>query len=154
MIKESAVVVAVQGDEVTVEAAVKTTCSTCQAQSECGTGAISRAMSPRTQRLTLHSPVPCHVGQLVTIGVPEAGIMSASAWLYVVPLVVLLTSAIIFDALLPVAGFVNELWTLACSAIITFITFVVISGFLKRADTTKYKPVILTAISHSTAPER
>lgn len=147
-------VVAVRGDEVTVEAAVKTTCSACQAQSDCGTGAISRAMSPKTQRLTLRSPVPCKVGQLVTIGVPEAGIMSASVWLYVMPLIVLLLSAIVFDVILPLAGLSNELWTLLFSAATTFVSFVIISGFLKRMDTTKFRPVILTSIPQSMTPDR
>lgn len=147
-------VVAVRGDQVTLEAAVKTTCSTCQAQSDCGTGAISRAMSPKTQRLTLRSPVPCKVGQLVTIGVPEAGIMSASVWLYVMPLIVLLLSAIVFDVILPLAGLSNELWTLLFSVATTFVSFVIISGFLKRMDTAKFRPVILTSIPQSMTPDR
>jgi positive regulator of sigma E activity len=38
MIKETATVVAVDGDVVTVEAAIKSTCNACQAQSDCTTG--------------------------------------------------------------------------------------------------------------------
>ena len=94
MIKETATVVAVDGDFITVEAAIKTTCSSCQAQSDCGSGVISRALSPRTQQLSLRSPVPCKVGDTVRIGVPEAGVVAASLWLYVVPLIVLVISAI------------------------------------------------------------
>jgi len=52
MIRETATVVAVNGDTVTVEAAIKSTCNACQAQSDCGTGVISRALAPKTPPVT------------------------------------------------------------------------------------------------------
>ena len=87
MIRETATVVAIDGDSVTVEAAIKSTCNACEAQSDCGTGVISRAIAPKTQQLTLRTPMPVRIGQKVTVGIPEAGILSASAWLYLLPLV-------------------------------------------------------------------
>ncbi|MEC8377515.1 MAG: SoxR reducing system RseC family protein, partial [Pseudomonadota bacterium] len=72
MIKETATVVAVDGDKVTVEAAIKSTCNSCQAQSDCGTGVVSRALAPKTQYLTLNTPMTVQVGQQVTVGIPEA----------------------------------------------------------------------------------
>lgn len=145
MIKESATVIAVDGDTVTVEAAIKTTCSSCQVQSDCGSGVISRALSPRTQQLTLRSPVPCRVGDTVNIGVPEAGVVAASLWLYVVPLVVLVVSAIAAGQWLPLVGLESELWTLGTSLLLTCASFVVISGHLKKIDQTRFQPVILSA---------
>ena len=149
MIKESATVIAVDGDIVTVEAAIKTTCSSCQAQSDCGSGVISRALSPRSQQLTLRSPVPCRVGDTVSIGVPEAGVVAASLWLYVVPLIVLVVSAIAAGQWLPAVGLHSELWTLATSLLLTSASFVLISGHLKKIDQTRFQPVILSTASSS-----
>ncbi|MBU2979083.1 SoxR reducing system RseC family protein [Alteromonas sp. C1M14] len=145
MIKESAIVVDVDGDRIVVEAAIKTTCSSCQAQSDCGSGVISRALSPKSQRLVLHSPIPCRVGDKVTIGVPEAGIITASMWLYVAPLMVFLLAAIGLDKGLPLLGLHNELWPIGGSIIFTIIGFFGISHHLKQQGTTKFQPVLLTS---------
>ena len=146
MIKETATVIAVDGDVITVEAAIKTTCSSCQAQSDCGSGVISRALSPKTQQLTLQSPVPCKVGDKVSIGVPEAGIVTASLWLYVIPLIIFIASALSFTALLPAVGLSGEFWVLLSSLCVTFLAFTVISGYLKKCDQTRFRPVILSSI--------
>lgn len=147
MIKESAIVVEVDDDRIVVEAAIKTTCSSCQAQSDCGSGVISRAMSPKSQRLVLHSPVPCRVGDTVTIGVPEAGIISASVWLYVAPLILFLVAAIVLDSGLPLVGLYSELWPVVGSILVTMLGFVGISRYLKQQDNTKFQPVLLTTNS-------
>ncbi|WP_414827980.1 SoxR reducing system RseC family protein [Alteromonas sp. H39] len=144
MITETATVVAVEGDRITVEAAIKTTCSTCQAQSNCGTGAISRAIAPKTQQLTLQSPMPVNVGDTVSVGIPESGIVSASALLYIVPLLVFLLSAALFNTMLPAIGLTSELWVLAGAGLSTLAGFVVISGLLKKMDGAKFQPVLLS----------
>ena len=144
MITESAVVTAVEGDKITVEAAIKTTCGSCQAQSDCGSGVISRALAPKTQQLIFHTPQTVAVGQQVTIGIPEQGIVAASAILYIAPLVVMLASALALSHWLPMVGLVSELWVLAGSTVSTLISYVVISGRIKRLDQTRFAPVLLT----------
>ncbi len=143
MIKETAVVVAVSGDEVTVEAAVKSTCNSCQAQSDCGTGVISRALAPKKQLLTLRTPVPVMVGQSVTIGLPEAGVISASLMLYVVPLLTFLVSIGLFTVVFNALGLVHELWRIPPAALITFMSYVWVSHKLKRLESGRFQPVIL-----------
>ena len=107
---------------------------------------ISRALSPKTQQLTLQSPVPCKVGDKVSIGVPEAGIVTASLWLYVIPLIIFIASALSFNALLPAVGLSGEFWVLLGSLCVTFLAFTVISGYLKKRDQTRFRPVILSSI--------
>lgn len=151
MITETATVVAVDRDWITVEAAIKTTCSTCQAQSDCGTGAISRAIAPKTQQLTLQSPMPVTVGDTVRVGIPEAGIVSASALLYVVPLLVFIVSAALFNTMLPALGLASELWVLAGAGLSTLAGFVVISGLLKKMDGARFQPVLLSKVEEGRA---
>jgi len=147
MIKETATVVAIDGDLITVEAAIKSTCSSCQAKSDCGTGAISRALAPKTQQLTLRSPLPVSLGQQVTVGVPEAGVLSASAWLYLIPLLVFITAMLGLSQLLPMMGMTHELWPLIPAVLVTFATYRFVAKRLKRRDQGKYQTVLLRAIS-------
>ena len=133
MIRETATVVAVNGDTVTVEAAIKSTCNACQAQSDCGTGVISRALAPKTQQLTLRTPMPVRVGQEVTVGIPEAGILSASVSI----------------SLLSSNGFTHELWAMLPSGLVTFFTYKLIAYKLRRVERTKYQPVLLGQQDHS-----
>jgi sigma-E factor negative regulatory protein RseC len=147
MIKETATVIAIDGDRITVEAAIKSTCSSCQAQSSCGTGAISRALAPKTQQLTLRSPLPVSIGQRVTVGVPEAGVLSASAWLYLIPLLVFITTMLGLSQLLPMWGMKHELWPLIPAVLITFATYRFVAKRLKHRDHGKYQTVLLSGIS-------
>jgi sigma-E factor negative regulatory protein RseC len=147
MIKETATVIAIDGDRITVEAAIKSTCSSCQAQSSCGTGAISRALAPKTQQLTLRSPLPVSIGQRVTVGVPEAGVLSASAWLYLIPLLVFITTMLGLSQLLPMWGMKHELWPLIPAVLITFATYRFVAKRLKHRDHVKYQTVLLSGIS-------
>ncbi len=144
MIVESATVIDVKGDVVTVQAAIKTTCNGCQANDDCGTGVISRALAPKSQQLTLKTPTPVKVGDVVKIGVPEKGVLTASAWLYLLPLTVFLLTALLFNFILPVVGFTNELWVLLASSIVTFVGFLLSSRHLKSIETAKFQPVILS----------
>ena len=143
MIKESARVVAVEVDKVTVEAAIKSTCSSCQAQSDCGTGAISRALAPKTQRLTLSTPMTVKVGQNVTIGIPEAGVLSASAWLYLLPLISFIICFSLASYFLQQMNLTQELWGVLPSVVATVIVYKYIAKKLRRVESSKYQPVLL-----------
>ncbi|MCW8107387.1 SoxR reducing system RseC family protein [Alteromonas ponticola] len=144
MIVENATVISVHGDMVTVEAAIKTTCNGCQVNEECGTGVVSRALAPKTQQLTIKTPMVVKVGDVVKVGVPEVGILTASAWLYLMPLAVLLISALFFSSLFPLLGLNSEIWVILASILVTFIGFGFTSRRLKSIDSTKYQPVILS----------
>ncbi len=147
MIKETATVIAVNGDMVTVEAAIKSTCSSCQAQSDCGTGVISRALAPKTQQLTLHTPMAVNVGQQVVVGIPEAGILSASAWLYLLPLGAFIASYLFAMTTLQSLGFSHELLPLVPSIVMTYLVYQWIGSKLQSAERTKYQAVLLSKVT-------
>ncbi|QJR82095.1 SoxR reducing system RseC family protein [Alteromonas pelagimontana] len=148
MITETARVVAVDGDKVTLEAAIKSTCSSCQAQANCGSGVISRAMAPKTQQLTVTALFPVSVGDSVKVGIPEAGILAASGWLYLVPLLIFIGCALLLTELLPKIGFNSELWVVAGSIAATMAGFIWISGYLKQFDKRRFQPVIFPLQKH------
>ncbi|GMM68785.1 hypothetical protein MTsDn1_20800 [Alteromonas sp. MTD1] len=146
MIKETATVVAVDGDKVTVEAAIKSTCNSCQAQSDCGTGVVSRALAPKTQYLTLDTPMTVQVGQQVTVGIPEAGVLSASAWLYLLPLFTFIVAFFTISEALLMVEIRHELAALLPTVAITYGVYRFIASKLSKIESTKYQPVLLKLI--------
>lgn len=143
MIKETATVVAVDGDKVTVEAAIKSTCNSCQAQSDCGTGVVSRALAPKTQQLTLYTPMSVKVGQQVTVGIPEAGVLSASAWLYLLPLFTFIFAFFAISRALLVIEIHHELAALLPTMLATYLVYRFIASKLNKIESDKYQPVLL-----------
>ena len=148
MIRETATVVAVNGDTVTVEAAIKSTCNACQAQSDCGTGVISRALAPKTQQLTLRTPMPVRVGQEVTE-------YTGSRYFKCIGLVVFATAHSVYRGIFGVYiitssnGFTHELWAMLPSGLVTFLTYKLIAYKLRCVERTKYQPVLLGQQDHS-----
>jgi len=143
MIKETATVVAIDGDTIVVEAAIKSTCNSCQSQSNCGTGVISRALAPKTQQLALTSPMPVRIGQQVTVGIPEEGILTASAWLYLLPLVVFILGFSVSSYVMPLLSLTHELWAMLPSSLLTLIAYRTIASRLATLDKSKFQPVLL-----------
>lgn len=146
MIKETATVVAVDGDKVTVEAAIKSTCNSCHAQSDCGTGVVSRALAPKTQYLTLNTPMAVQVGQQVTVGIPEAGVLSASAWLYLLPLFTFIVAFFTISEALLMVEIPHELAALLPTVAITYCVYRFIASKLSKIESSKYQPVLLKHI--------
>lgn len=146
MITEQAVVVAIDGDRITVEASVKSTCNTCNVQSDCGTGTIASAMAPRTQQLTVQSLLPVNIGDHVTVGIPESGLLTASLMLYIIPILTLLTSAVLSNVLLPLDTFGRDILIVLLSAGVTLMAFVFVSNRLKKFDKQRFQPVLISRI--------
>lgn len=146
MITESAKVVAVNGDTITVEATIKSTCSTCQASSDCSTSTVAKAFAPKIQQLTLSTPVPVKLGDMVSLGIPEAGIVAASLLLYIVPLVTFIVCAFVLTQLVTSSGS-SELVVLIGSIIATLASYVAVSRAIKRLDRKRFQPVVLSKIN-------
>ena len=98
MIEEIGVISAIQesGSEqvVLIETQIKSTCGSCEAQSNCGTGAIAKVFARKRETLKFKLNDSVKVGQKVSLGIPEESLLKASAIVYCLPLL-----AIIFSAL-------------------------------------------------------
>lgn len=143
MIEEVGIVVACQNDDITVKTQIKTTCGSCQAQQNCGTGAIARALTPRDEVLSFKTDLPVGVGSRVRIGIPEEALLKASFFLYLLPLLGLLVSGLFFSWALPMVGLAHEVWIVIATLLTTFFTFVWLSGWLKSQEQQRYKPRLL-----------
>lgn len=143
MIEEVGRVIAIEQGEILVETEIKTTCGSCQAQSDCGTGAIARALTPRSETLRFQTDLPVEVGSRVRLGIPEDALLKASLLLYIVPLFGLVLSAALFNSLLPAIGIHSE-WVLVLMTLVsTLATFVALSRYIKRQEQRQYRPLLL-----------
>jgi sigma-E factor negative regulatory protein RseC len=95
MLEETAQVVAVQGTEVWVETERRSSCSSCAANSGCGSAALAKVLGQRRSRVRALSPIALKVGDRVVIGVCERAVVRGSLAVYALPVVMLLVGAVI-----------------------------------------------------------
>ena len=95
MIIETGQVIRTQDGYIWVETSVKSTCNTCAAKANCGTGAIADAIAGKTLVNKVLNDKAAKVGDAVEIGIPEETLLLGSFYLYVLPLI----SAVIFALL-------------------------------------------------------
>jgi sigma-E factor negative regulatory protein RseC len=98
MVEENALVVATEGDEAWVETSRRSSCGSCEAKG-CGTGALSRVLGRRSQRLRVKNPIAAQAGDAVVLGIPESTLLLGSLMVYLVPLLALLAGGLLGEAL-------------------------------------------------------
>ncbi|MFB1034367.1 MAG: SoxR reducing system RseC family protein, partial [Sinobacterium sp.] len=62
-----------------VETQIKSTCGSCEAQSNCGTGAIAKVFATKRETLRFRLDEIVEVGQKVSLGIPEENLLKASS---------------------------------------------------------------------------
>ncbi|MGK0267598.1 MAG: sigma-E factor negative regulatory protein RseC [Paraglaciecola sp.] len=147
MIEEIGVICAIEHDNsqqvVLVETQIKSTCGSCEAQSNCGTGAIAKVFASKRETLRFRLNELVEVGQKVSLGIPEENLLKASAMVYCLPLFALVLSAVIGQSILPLVGLMAEGWLILFSAFNTYITFRFVRRFLSSSDQGDFHPHIL-----------
>jgi len=147
MIEEIGVICSVEHHNnqqvVMVETQIKSTCGSCEAQSNCGTSAIAKVFASKRERLRFQLNELVEVGQKVSLGIPEENLLKASAIVYCLPLFSLILSALLGQSTLPLVGLKGEGWLILFSAICGYVTFRFIRRFLSAADQGDFYPRIL-----------
>ena len=131
---------------VLVETQIKSTCGSCEAQSNCGTGAIAKVFASKRETLSFRLNGLVEVGQKVSLGIPEENLLKASAIVYCLPLLSLVLSAVIGQSILPLVGLMAEGWLILFSAFNTYITFRFVRRFLNNSDQGDFHPRILKVL--------
>ena len=147
MIEEIGVICAIEHHNsqqvVLVETQIKSTCGSCEAQSNCGTGAIAKVFASKRETLRFRLNEMVEVGQKVSLGIPEENLLKASALVYCLPLFALVLSALVGQTILPLIGLIAEGWLILFSAFSTYFTFRFVRRFLSRSDQGDFHPRIL-----------
>ena len=148
MIEETGVVVTKEGDFVWVETQVKTTCGSCQANESCATSVVAKAFSSSPNHVQLKVPCDIQVGQYVKIGIDENALIQASWKVYILPLLLMIITASLFNWLFPA---VHELIALLVSVLAALGGFWWTTANVKTpSNHNRYEPVFLGATVQQT----
>lgn len=98
MVEEIATVVATEQGGVWLTTTPVGTCNACQVSSDCGTGIVTKALTPRQSRFFLATDLPLLAGEQVRIGVAEQRLVSAALVVYLLPLLLLIAATLFASA--------------------------------------------------------
>jgi sigma-E factor negative regulatory protein RseC len=93
MIEQTGIVVATTDTTLWVETRQVSGCSAC-ASGSCSSAVVSKLFGERRQRIQLPNTLAANTGDTVVIGIPEAVLVSASLWAYLLPLLVMIGAAL------------------------------------------------------------
>lgn len=145
MIEEQAVVVSADEDFVQVEARSMGGCGACQHATSCGTGLISSLFGRRTTSLRIKNTLHAEPGDMVTVGLNRLAMVIGSLMIYLVPLLMLLTGAMLGEWLATrVAPGYAELFSITSGLVFAVIAFLFSRRVLNSATMARmFQPVLL-----------
>ncbi len=99
MIEETVRVVGARGERITIAAGRKSACGSCSQKQGCGVSAISGLFSGKSIELELHNALGASVGDTVVVGVEDGAFLRMAVRAYLLPLLVLIVTAMVFSRL-------------------------------------------------------
>lgn len=99
MLEEIATVMKSQADGVWLKTQSVSSCNACQANNDCGTGVVAKALTPRENLFFVKSDLQLLEGQQVKIAISEQHVLAAAALLYLLPLFCLIAAAALLSRL-------------------------------------------------------
>ncbi len=145
MLKEQGLVVETKKDTAIIQTVSKASCSSCQVNSSCGTGIISKAFGERSFITPIPNLLNAQQGDLVEIGIPEDLVVKTSLLVYLLPLGLMLGLSLLVGYLFPT---LSELWTIASAIAGLIVGFAVVSLLGKKiSKNNQLEPVLLRIVS-------
>lgn len=145
MLTESAVVIEYESGKAKVKCQSQSACGSCAAKSACGNSALSEltGSGARGEHIfTIETITPLKVGQRVEIGLSEHSLIKSALLMYCVPLLTLLFSTLLFDALLS-----HELVSVFFIFISTALSFLGVRWYAQKLNhKSAYQPVLLRVL--------
>lgn len=93
MLTEVGLVTKQEADRIWVQTESKTSCNSCQVNTSCGTGIISKAFSERSFITPMTNTLNAEIGDEVEVGIHENLVVKASFWVYLMPLLMMMLFA-------------------------------------------------------------
>ncbi|HHO59961.1 MAG TPA: hypothetical protein ENJ64_06925, partial [Thiotrichales bacterium] len=100
MIEEQVQVVAIEGDQLLLEAQTQSACGACAAKKGCGTAVLSKVVGKKFTRFQARNTVDARIGDIIVVGLPETALLRGSLMIYLLPLLGMIGMALLVDAIL------------------------------------------------------
>lgn len=145
MIEETATIVAIDGNKITVKSTIKSTCHSCHQQDDCGSGQIAKAIPHKALVTELENNNPSlTIGDEVVIGLAEKHLLSSALQVYMLPLIGLIVFATIGQIYLVEQLLMHELTGLLLAISGAFIGFYIAKRYQQSTSVqAKLKPKLL-----------
>jgi sigma-E factor negative regulatory protein RseC len=129
-----------------IETAIKSTCSSCHAQQNCGTSVVAKAFTRQTQQFKLPYADEVVVGQKVKLGIAEERLLTASLLVYGLPILALITGASLMQLLLTQLSITGELWIVLSAFVAAILTFMAVKKYISTSTGSHYCPHIIEVL--------
>ena len=143
MIKETGTVVDIKNNMLWVETTVTSSCNACAAKSNCGTSAIAKAFSDKSVINEVRNKLGAKVGDRVEIGIPEESILFGSFYLYLLPLIITISFAVITQLWLVRFIPITEVHVILATFIGGGFGFRIAKHLINKSDQNKYQVQLL-----------
>ena len=144
MIEETARVIAIENNQLLLEAETRAACNACAAKQGCGTSVLSKWVGRKFTRFQAPNTVNARVGDEVVVGLAEEAMLKGSVFVYLLPLLAMIGFALLADSLVSANTASRDLLVLV-SAVAGFALMLFISRrFLStNSSRSKLTPVVL-----------
>ena len=99
MIEEKALVVAIEGEDVLLQTQRRSACQSCSVKQGCGTSVLSKVIGKRSSQILVANTLHADVGDEVVIGINDNALVKGSLLVYALPLILLITGALLGELL-------------------------------------------------------
>ncbi|WP_373778390.1 SoxR reducing system RseC family protein [Glaesserella sp.] len=142
MMIERATVLRYRNGWATVQCQAKAGCGGCSGQATCGTKSLSALAGEKVApQFELAVEQPLSEGDIVEIGLAEKSVLISVFWLYCLPLMVVIASALILSQWIE-----SELWVALGIVASTASAFMLIKRRMDRKEQTAFTPVFLRKV--------
>jgi len=100
MMEEQAIVVGVNGNQISVTTDRSSSCGHCSAKSGCGSALLGEFFNRNSQELVVESELPLETGDKVVLGLNDDALLRGSFVVYAIPLLAMLLFAVIANQFL------------------------------------------------------
>ena len=144
MIEERARVIAIEGNNLLLEAEARSACNACAVRQGCGTSVLSRWIGRKFTRFQAPNTVNASVGDEVVVGIAEDAMLKGSVLVYLLPLLAMIGFALLADSMIAAEAAARDLLVLI-SAVAGFALMLVISRLFLSTGSNKSRlsPVVL-----------
>ena len=99
MIEEQARVVAIEGDQLLLQAQTQSACGGCAAKKGCGTAVLSKVVGQKFTHFQAQNTIDANVGDLIVVGLTERALLNGSFVIYMLPIIGMILLALFADAM-------------------------------------------------------
>jgi sigma-E factor negative regulatory protein RseC len=144
MIEETARVIAIENNQLLLEAETSAACNACAAKQGCGTSVLSKWIGRKFTRFQVPNTVNARVGDQVVVGLAEEAMLKGSVFVYLLPLLAMIGSALLADGLISTDAASRDLLVVV-SAVAGFVVMLFISRWFLSTSTNRSRltPVVL-----------